>query len=105
METNSTYPTPEAQAVAEGTTVTPHGSIFLDNEASIEHLRFVSALSALALEAKTGMKMTRVPMTRFCRENYGTTKRTLKGCLREMLDLYKEVYGRESTYEERYNEL
>jgi hypothetical protein len=44
-------------------------------------------------------------MTRFCRENYGTTKRTLKGCLREMLDLYKEVYGRESEFEKSYRDL
>lgn len=105
METNSTYTTPEAQAVAEGTTVHENGAISLDNPASIEHLRFVSAISALSLEAKTGMKMTRVPMTRFCRENYGTTKRTLKGCLREMLDLYKEVYGRESEFEKSYRAL
>ena len=105
METNSTYPTPEAQAVAEGTTVHETGAISLDNPASIEHLRFVSALSALSFEAKTGMKMTRVPMTRFCRENYGTTKRTIKGCFREMLDLYISTYGRESEYEKSYSSL
>lgn len=105
MEANSTHLTTQAREVAEGTTVHASGAVSLDNPASIEHLRFVSALSALSMEAKTGMKMTRVPMTRFCRENYGTTKRTLKGCLREMLDLYVETYGQASEFEKFYGEL
>ena len=78
------------QAVIDGTN-TDGGGTVLTGEA-ISHVRVVSLILGLAFEVKTGMKMTRFPLTRVA-EDYGVYARTKKKCLREMLVWYKGFYG------------
>lgn len=84
-----------ARKVREGTEVHEGGGFTLDNAEAIEHMRVVSAITALALKINTGMSMTRVSMVSFCASQYGTTGKTYKKVLREMVDYYEKAYGRE----------
>ncbi|CAB4156027.1 hypothetical protein UFOVP658_39 [uncultured Caudovirales phage] len=78
------------QAVIDGTN-TDGGGTVLTGEA-ISHVRVVSLILGLAFEIKTGMKMTRFPLTRVA-ESYGVFAKTKKKCLREMLAWYENFYG------------
>jgi hypothetical protein len=86
--------TEAARKVREGTEVSEHGTICLNNGAAIEHLRVLSAITELSLKINTGMQMTRTPMVSFCASQYGTKGKTYKKVLREMVDYYETTYGR-----------
>ena len=60
----------------------------------ITHFQMGRIIAALKIEVKTGMK-GRGSTINYCRDVYGTTKRTKKGVLAEMLTLYKDTYGRD----------
>lgn len=83
------------QRVQEQTTVTEHGSIFLDGADSIEHLRVLTAITELAFRVNTGGRMSRANLIGFCAHEYGTTGKTHKKVLAEMVRHYENTYGRE----------
>jgi hypothetical protein len=83
----------KARAVAEGTEITETGMVCLQGEA-IDHYAFVTLLSGYILEITTGMKMTRIPLSRVA-ERYGVTARNKKTALRQLVEIYEETYGRE----------
>lgn len=82
----------KARAVAEGTEVSEHGSVMLTGEA-IEHYRFALLISSYILEIKTGMRATRIPLSRVAAQ-YGVTARNKKTALRQLIAIYEETYGR-----------
>lgn len=83
----------KAKAVAEGTEITENGTAILTGEA-IEHYRFSALITAYIAEIRTGMKVSRIPLSRVA-EQYGVTARNKKTALRALLALYAETYGRE----------
>lgn len=70
-------------------------TIIIDTPDAIAHFQMARCISALKIQASTGMTMSRGSMINHCRDNYGTTKRTAKGCLAEMSKLYFDTFGRE----------
>lgn len=89
--------TEAARKVREGTEVHEGGGFTLSNEAAIEHMRVLSAISAIAFKINTGVSMVRGSLTTFCAAQYGTKGKTHKKVLREMVDYYEKTYGREIT--------
>lgn len=83
----------KARAVAEGTEITESGVAVLTGEA-IDHYRFSALILAYVTEIRTGMKVSRIPLSRVA-ESYGVTARNKKTALRALLALYAETYGRE----------
>jgi hypothetical protein len=79
------------QAVREGTEVTETGMVCLEGEA-ISRYRLVTLISSYALEINTGMKATRIPLSRVA-EQYGVTARNKKKALTELLKIYEGTYG------------
>lgn len=67
-------------------------AIVIDTPEGIEHYRICAIISALRIEVKTGLQMTRFSAIKASR-TYGTTGRTKKQVLAEMEDLYEALYG------------
>lgn len=87
--------TEAARKVREGTEVHEGGGFSLNNQEAIEHMRVMTVITGLALKINTGMNLTRgVSLTSFCASQYGTTGKTYKKVLHEMLDYYETTYGR-----------
>lgn len=82
----------KAQAVANGTDIDEYGNVMLTGDA-IEHFRFTSLVTAYITEIRTGMKVTRIPLSRVAAQ-YGITARNKKTALRALLALYEETYGK-----------
>lgn len=63
----------------------------------------MSAILELSMRVSTGGSMTRVNLIRLCADEYGTTGKTNKTVLGEMLvkweDTYGERFGLERAYE------
>lgn len=55
----------------------------------------MQCISALRLEVRTGMKMSRGSVLAHAQHTYGATKRTKKGALAELEALYTRLTGRE----------
>ncbi len=82
----------KARAVAEGTEVYEDGGMLLTG-AAIDHFAFVTLISSYILEIRTGMRATRIPLSRVAAQ-YGVTARNKKTALRQLVALYEETYGR-----------
>ena len=77
-------------------------TIIIDTPDGIAHMRFVTVISALNIEVKTGMKMSRgVSALKIAQADYGCKARTKAGALAEMLELYIMNYGRRSKFDTR----
>jgi hypothetical protein len=83
--------------VQEQTEVTEHGTIVIDGAEGIEHMRIVSAITALAFRVNTGGNMVRANLITFCAREYGTKGKTHKKVLVEMVKHYEDTYGRSIT--------
>lgn len=68
------------------------GFIF-DTPEQISHYRMASAIAALKIEVKTGMKMGRGSILKFVQQQYGIKAKTKAKALDEMLVLHKATYG------------
>jgi hypothetical protein len=79
------------QEVREGTEVHSTGTISLTGEA-IDCFRLATLISSYALEINTGMRATRIPLSRVA-EGYGVTARNKKKALAELLKVYEATYG------------
>jgi len=79
------------QEVREGTEVTETGMVCLTGEA-IDRYRLVTLISSYALEINTGMRATRIPLSRVAVQ-YGVTARNKKKALVELMKVYEEIYG------------
>jgi hypothetical protein len=79
------------QEVREGTEVHSTGTISLTGEA-IDCFRLVTLISSYAMEINTGMRATRIPLSRVA-EGYGVTARNKKKALAELLKVYEATYG------------
>jgi hypothetical protein len=79
------------QEVREGTEVTETGMVCLTGEA-IDRYRLVTLISSYALEINTGMKATRIPLSRVAVQ-YGVTARSKKKALVELMKVYEATYG------------
>jgi hypothetical protein len=79
------------QEVKEGTEVHESGMVSLTGEA-IDRYRLVTLISSYALEINTGMKATRIPLSRVAVQ-YGVTARSKKKALAELMKVYEEIYG------------
>ena len=79
------------QEVREGTEVTQTGMVCLTGEA-IDRYRLVTLISSYALEINTGMRATRIPLSRVAVQ-YGVTARSKKKALVELMKVYEATYG------------
>ena len=79
------------QEVREGTEIHETGTVSLTGEA-IDCFRLVTLISSYALEINTGMRATRIPLSRVA-EGYGVTARNKKKALAELLKVYEATYG------------
>lgn len=83
------------QRVQEQTTVHEGGGVTIDGADGIEHLRVLTAITELAFRVNTGGRMSRANLIGFCAHEYGTTGKTHKKVLAEMVRHYETTYGRE----------
>ena len=67
----------------------------------MEQFRMVCAITELSLRC-SGLKSVRTNMIEFCRNEYGTTGKTNKKVLGEMLFKWEETYGKRFDFERAY---
>jgi len=79
------------QEVSEGTEVYESGMVSLTGEA-IDCFRLFTLITSYALEINTGMKATRIPLSRVA-EGYGVSVRNKKKAMAELLKVYEATYG------------
>lgn len=69
-------------------------AIFIDTEEGIFHYQLCAAITALKIEVKTGMKMSRGSVLKFAQQQYGITAKNKAKALDQLLDYYLWRYGR-----------
>ena len=69
-------------------------AVLIDTEEGIFHYRLCAVISALKIEIKTGMKMSRGSLVKLAQESYGITARNKAKALEQLLDYYLRRYGR-----------
>ena len=68
--------------------------IIINTPEGIEHYRVSALITALRIEVKTGMKVSRISPLSVCKRDYGCPKNTKKGALAWMESYYEDTYGR-----------